>query len=262
MSKNEKINLVLATALGLILGVAVVLGVQKLSSDNLVRSGNLGAPAGPAIENYDPAIRQNGGYVSDLGILTTSTLEAQGTITLGGSTSGRGTTTAQAVQVGGSSGLTTVVISGSFADATTTLFAIPDPFGNASSTADFAQIEITGAATSSAMSLTVATSSQNASFAPQGLAARTATTTSLLNAVPIMASTTGGFIVNTGPATTYNAWNAATTTDGIAAQSSIFITPNAILVGWLTPYGEYGSTLGATNGVNTFSGTYKIRYNR
>lgn len=75
--KNDKLNLALASLSAFLLGITLT-----LVGGNLVRSGLVGAPSGPEIENYVPIIMQDNGYFSRKGIYTTDTLQADGATTL------------------------------------------------------------------------------------------------------------------------------------------------------------------------------------
>lgn len=159
--------------------------------------------------------------------------------------------------------LVTAVTKGTCAEATTTLFAVSQPFGTAttsgayaSSTANLAEVTITGLSTSTAARLTVATSSLGA-FAPNPTVA---TSTGLFSKASLAGLATNtplysGVLQNS---------NAPTADTGIGANtlgsaSSLYLGPADKLVGWLSANGSESLT-GYVNAVNLFSCTYKIRW--
>lgn len=171
---------------------------------------------------------------------------ASGYITSGGSITSSGTLTASgAFSVTGTSTLntfTSYVSTGSFADATTTIFAVQNPYG-ATTTVDFAELFVTGASTST-IAISVATStSQYPSSVSVG---------SLINSAALATSTLG-YIVNG-----VTAGSTGFVSAGTAAQNRIIVGPTDYIVGLVT-----GSiTGGVTNPSNTFAGSYLIRWNR
>lgn len=148
------------------------------------------------------------------------------------------------------------VTSGVFADATTTLATITNPFA-ATSTVDLAMLRVTGVSTTT-INISVATSTTG--YAPT---TAYATTTSVVNMAPVMANSSAYIISGTtvGSSSGFNP-AAATTTGTIASQQRIQVGPSDKLVIWVEDYGGKGSTAGVTNAVNTFAGNYLIRWYR
>lgn len=167
-------------------------------------------------------------------------------------------------------GLVTVVSAGTFANATTTLFAVQNPFSSlatttagrasgisATSTVDLVKIDITGISTTS-VRLTVATSTL-VKFAPATAADRNATTTSFFNKALLSAAGTATSTMYSGTLNSPYARNTDESQPGISSQARLLYGPNEHLVGWITANGEE-SLAGVTGGSNTFAGTYKIRW--
>ena len=186
-----------------------------------------------------------------------------------------GTTTLTDLFLGGSSGLDTIVKAGTCADATTTLAVIPNAFA-ATSTVDLAQVNITGVSTSS-IQIYVATSTSL--YAPtltfggscvasmgNALCSSVATTTSLINAAPVLSSTTP-YIVNGmtlgGGGNSAGLGLPTATSSGGTSQSRITVSPNENILVWAEPYwNTSGSVAGLTSGNNVFACTYKVRFTR
>ena len=205
--------------------------------------GAVGAITGMLAENYIPYVMYNQGYKSELDLTISGN-------TIMASTTFNATTTQSA------SGLSQVVSTGTFANATTTLFAVDNPFA-ATSTVDLAILKVTGAATTS-ITLNVGTSTVRR-FAPAGLANRHATSSSLINQAPVYDDDLA-YLVSGAVGNVTDGYTTATTTTSVTAAQRLVLGPNETIVGWIDDNGGFGSTAGATGGANTFAGTYLLRW--
>lgn len=147
-----------------------------------------------------------------------------------------GPTTFSATTTAGSVART--YLSGSFADATTTIFAVQNPF-LATSTVSLSELFVTGASTST-IAISVATSTNQY---PTSVSAG-----SLINSASFATSTLGQ-VVNGATAGSTGFVSAGTN-----SQQRIILGPNDYIVGFVT-----GSiTTGVTGTDNTFAGSYRL----
>lgn len=125
---KETLKVALVLIAGVLLGAGIALVAGRSGVPTVQKAG---APAGPAIENYIPAILYSDGYYSERGIHTTSTFRADGDVTLNATT----TLESQgnpAYSVRG--GIDFADVQLSYAATSGVVVSFPNPFGASNST--------------------------------------------------------------------------------------------------------------------------------
>lgn len=138
------------------------------------------------------------------------------------------------------------VIDGTFADATTTLATFQNPY-SATSTVDLAMVKVTGVSTST-ISIHVGTST---TAYPSAV---TAVSDTLIDGA-VVSTSTKAYIVNganAGPGTGH-------TSPGTGSMTRIVLGPNEYITFYASDNGGLGGTGGVTNAANTFAGSYAVR---
>lgn len=103
-------TIVIVVLVAILLGVALFLGVQHVGQPNESRASVAGSLSGQLAENYDPYLRNNGGYNSALPIKTTSDLTVSGNASIAGTATFSGVTVNNAAVYGiGPNGATTEI---------------------------------------------------------------------------------------------------------------------------------------------------------
>ena len=149
-------------------------------------------------------------------------------------------------------GLATIIVSGSFASATTTLALIANPF-NATSTITFAEIQ--GKNGTSTIDILVGTTTKTTG---QSVTNNTQVSATLMNPT-VIATSTNFFSVagaQSGPSGYYN--------NPGAASGMIVVGPSDLVAIFATSsYASYAAAVtGLTSLTSTFSGTYTIEWQR
>lgn len=149
-------------------------------------------------------------------------------------------------------GLATLITSGSFADATTTIFAVSNPF---SATSTVLCPVIQGQNGTTTIDILVGTSTSSS-----GLTKNSSVSATLLNITTIATSTKffASSGVTVGPGTGFNS-------AGSGTFQTIVVGPSEYLVGLATSSYAGSSAIGKqgiTNTNNTFSGTYTCEWQR
>lgn len=187
-----------------------------------------------------PANKSVGAFISSGTNFTD--VEITNDLLVDGQTTFTGTSTFSGVSVYGSK--QQVMSSGSFADATTTLFCVLNPF-NATSTVNFAKAMISGASTST-VSLYYGTSTVSTGNSTSTVGG----TLSIIQVSSLTANTTGVAFNNIN--------NAITGVYAAGSVASMVVGSSQYVCGVVGE--DSGSTAGVTNTNNTFAGSYVLQW--
>lgn len=191
---------------------------------------------------------------SHFGLVTMAQLEVTGNVLMSGTVEISSTlTVANTIK---QSNLSEYVSSASFADVTTTLFCVQNPFST-TSTADLAQLAVTTAATST-IDLSVVTSTNAHPTGIFGTSLLGATTTpSFINGTTFATNTLGTVINGTTLGSKTGILSPST---GYTSATRLQIAPTDYLCGVATASKPGGILGGITDIGNQFEGGYSIRW--